>query len=107
MRHAFVIAGVGAVLVRAAPALTRDLTITQKNKAFSEREVKIAIGDSLTFTNADDFTHNVYSATKGMEFDLRTQPPGKSSTVKFEKAGTLTVECAIHPKMRLSLHVGG
>ena len=107
MRYACVIAAVGAVLATAAPALTRDLTITQKDKAFSEREVKIAIGDSLTFVNADDFTHNVYSATKGLEFDLRTQPPGKSSTVRFEKAGTLTVECAIHPKMKLSLRVGG
>lgn len=36
-----------------------------------------------------------------------TQLPGKSDTVKFDKAGMLTVECAIHPKMKLRVHVGG
>jgi plastocyanin len=93
-------------LVAAQPALTKDLTVAQKNKEFSERELKIAPGDSITFMNHDEVTHNVYSATKGLEFELKTQPPGKSDTVKFDRTGTLMVECAIHPKMKLRVHIG-
>jgi plastocyanin len=50
-------------------------------------------------------THNVYSTTKGHEFEIKTQAPGKSDTVKFDRAGVVVVECAIHPKMRLQVNV--
>ena len=49
----------------------------------------------------------MYSITKGLEFELKTQAPGKSDTVKFDRVGTVLIECAIHPKMKLRVHVGG
>jgi plastocyanin len=107
MRRTFAFVGVAAAIAVAAPGFTKDFTVNQKDKNFSEAELKIAVGDSVTFVNSDDITHNVYSVTKGMEFDLRTQAPGKSSTIKFDKAGQLLVECAIHPKMKLPVKVGG
>ncbi len=97
-----VIAAVAAAQVASAAV---DHKITQQNKEFSTKEMAIAAGDSITFMNSDEITHNVYSVTKGLEFELRTQPPGKSDTIKFDKAGTLTVECAIHPKMKLKVTV--
>jgi plastocyanin len=40
-----------------------------------------------------------------MEFDLRRQAPGATSTVPFPKEGTAEVRCSIHPKMKLIVTV--
>ncbi len=105
MRGSSTLIALGVAVALAGPATAGDRTIVQKDKEFSEQTLSLKTGDRLTFTNADSFTHNVYSATKGMEFDLRTQAPGSSSTVPFAKAGSLLVECAIHPKMKLQVTV--
>lgn len=88
-----------------APAHAADHKIIQKDKAFSEKAMKIAPGDSITFVNNDTVTHNVYSSTKGCEFELRTQAPGGADTVSFAKACSLEVQCAIHPKMKLHVEI--
>ncbi len=97
-------AAIGLLLI--LPAAAADtVTIDQKNKKFEKDDVTIKQGDSITFANSDPFTHNVYSQTPGMEFDLRTQRPGQSSTVTFDKVGTAVVECAIHPAMKMKVTV--
>src|SRR3569623_871806 len=78
-----------------------DHDVIQKDRTFSQTEITIKQGDSITFKNTDDVTHNVFSMTTGMEFDLRRQAPGASSTVPFPKEGTAEVRCSIHPKMKL------
>ena len=82
-----------------------DQQIVQRNKAFSVRDTVIATGASLTFVNADTVTHNVFSLTKGQEFEIRTQRPGQSQTITFAKSGVALVECAIHPSMQLRVVV--
>ena len=82
-----------------------DHDVTQKDRTFSQTEITIKPGDSITFKNGDDVTHNVFSMTPGMEFDLRRQAPGASSTVPFAKEGTVEVRCSIHPKMKLMVTV--
>ena len=94
-----------ALLAAALPAGAADLTIVQKDRSFSQPEVQLKAGDRVTFVNADGVTHNVYSATAGHEFEIRAQEPGKSTAVRFERPGTLLVECAIHPRMKLRVHV--
>ena len=93
------------VLAAQIAGAASDHKVNQQNKAFSVKEIAVAAGDSITFMNVDDVTHNVYSVTKGLEFELKTQAPGKSDTVKFDKTGTVTVQCAIHPKMNLAVTV--
>jgi plastocyanin len=88
-------------LVAWVPALAEDHTINQKNRAFSQSDITIKLGDSIVFRNADDVTHNVFSVSPGMEFDIRRQPPGGSSKVQFAKQGVAEVRCSIHPKMKL------
>jgi plastocyanin len=79
--------------------------VDQKDKAFSQDKIKVRLGDTIEFKNSDTVVHNVFSNTAGLEFDLRTQQPGKSSTVTFDKPGTCEVRCAIHPKMKLTVEV--
>jgi plastocyanin len=91
--------------VTALPLLAADHEIVQKDRCFSKPEISIKVGDQIVFRNDDEVTHNVYSTTDGMGFDLKRQAPGASSTVPFSKEGTAEVQCSIHPKMKLIVHV--
>jgi plastocyanin len=86
-------------------AFAADHQIIQKDRSFSQSQITIKVGDKIVFQNADDVTHNVFSITPGMEFDLRRQAPGASSSVPFDKAGVAEVRCSIHPKMKLIVTV--
>ena len=93
----------GALLVHAY-GRAADFTIVQKSKAFSVRQITVKVGDRLTFVNADSVSHHVFSDTKGSEIDI-LQRPGRSDTVRFSQPGTVEVECAIHPDMKLEVQV--
>lgn len=82
-----------------------DHTVTQKGKLFSTEELTIAVGDSVVFKNDDDTSHNVFTASEALKFNLGIQKPGTDSKQKFENAGTFEVRCAIHPKMKLRVVV--
>lgn len=86
-------------------SLAEDHPVTQKDRLFSVSEITIKPGDKLVFRNADDVSHNVFSITPGMEFDLRRQAPGASSIVPFDKEGVAEVRCSIHPRMKLIVTV--
>jgi plastocyanin len=106
--RAFVTACAAAVVVSlggTAPTVAAEYKIIQKDKTFSEKTLTIKRGDTITFVNSDTVTHNVYSNTKGCEFELRTQLPGGADTVPFPRACALEVQCAIHPKMKLQVDV--
>jgi plastocyanin len=91
--------------IAAMQALAADHDVTQKDRAFSQSEMTVKLGDKIVFKNDDEVTHNVFSITQGMEFDLRRQAPGSSSIVPFDKEGTVEVHCSIHPRMKLIVHV--
>ena len=77
-------------------------TIVQKNRRFSLAEIAIKRGESLTFTNADEFIHQMY--VDGL-FDSDERLPGQTLTEDFPKTGTFEVRCHIHPKMKLVVRV--
>jgi plastocyanin len=79
--------------------------VIQKDRLFTQSDITLKPGDKITFKNNDDVSHNVFSMTPGMEFDLRRQAPGASSTVPFDKEGVSEVRCSIHPKMKLIVTV--
>jgi plastocyanin len=89
----------------AAVTFAGDTTVVQKDREFSQNTLTIKAGDSVTFKNEDAVTHNVFSNTPGLEFDIRRQAPGGSSTVPFAKEGEVEVRCSIHPKMKLMISV--
>jgi plastocyanin len=81
------------------------VTVLQEGKRFSEETVTVKRGEAVTFTNQDQISHNVFSTTSGMAFDLKTQKPGESREVTFDKAGEADVQCAIHPQMKMKVEV--
>lgn len=92
------------LLVGAAPAQTHP-TIEQKGIAFRPGNVRIKAGSQVVFKNLDPFGHNVYSPDQGGTFDIGLQVPDASTAVIFREAGTYTIMCRIHPKMRASVTV--
>ncbi|KRT55991.1 methylamine utilization protein [endosymbiont of Ridgeia piscesae] len=93
------------LLINTLPAVAAEHEVGQKNKAFTAKELRIKVGDSVKFTNQDPFFHNVYSLSDLKTFDLGSYPKGEFRSVVFDKAGKVPVECAIHPNMYMGILV--
>jgi plastocyanin len=86
-------------------AFAVEHSIGQKGRHFSESEITIKKGDTISFVNDDNISHNVLSSTPGNEFNLHSQAPGTSTSVTFDKVGDVNVICAIHPTMKMVVKV--
>jgi plastocyanin len=80
-------------------------TVVQNGRSFQPGELTITHGDSLTFSNRDQFIHQIYVQTTPPLYDSDEQPPGQDIQVAFPTSGTFMVRCHIHPKMLLIVHV--
>jgi plastocyanin len=83
----------------------QDHVVAQKDKTFSVSIIKAASGDTIVFKNDDQVTHNIFSASKGHEFNLKAQAPGASASVQVAGDGEIDVRCAFHPRMKLVVTV--
>lgn len=93
----------GSLAAVAWSGSTRD--IIQKGRAFAVSGIEIMRGDTLRFTNDDEFLHQIYVAAPNMSFESNEQAPGQTISVAFPTAGTFEVHCHIHPKMLLTVKV--
>jgi len=92
-------------LVLAGQAQAAEQVVIQKGKAFSMKKLVVQQGDSVKFVNEDPFAHNVFSLSDTKSFDLGSHGQGTSKSVLMDKAGTVDVECAVHPDMKLTIEV--
>jgi len=96
-----------AALAAAATRAWADAahTIVQNGRAFHPVEITIARGETLDFSNQDEFIHQIYVDDPGFKYDSAEQPPGETLHIAFPDAGTFPIRCHIHPKMLLTVHV--
>ena len=80
-------------------------SVSQKAKKFSVETLTVKPGEKVVFANEDDIIHNVFSTSKGFEFNLSAQKPGMSTEQAFAAEGTAEVRCAFHPTMKLTITV--
>ena len=78
--------------------------INQKGKQFSQTDVTVKVGDTLQFVNDDDVAHNVFCADPGLTVN-KFAKPGDKTEIVTSQAGTYEVRCAIHPQMKITVHV--
>jgi len=97
--------GLLGTLILGSTVSAEEFTLAQKNKAFSQDVLKVKVGDTVNFRNDDNFFHNVFSLSDAQFFDLGSFPQGQSKPVTFDTAGTIEVECAIHPEMQMVIEV--
>jgi plastocyanin len=102
----------GCVVIFLVPVLVASFAsaaaihrIVQKSRDFATAAITIARGDTVLFTNEDEFLHQIYVDSKNMSFDSAEQAPGQTIEVNFPRAGTFPVRCHIHPKMLLTVRV--
>jgi plastocyanin len=98
MRHLFW----ALLLVPSVAFANDDHNVIQKGRRFNPAEITIRKGDSLTFSNNDEFIHQIYASDL---FDSEERNPGQNLKENFTQAGTFEVHCHIHPKMKLIVHV--
>jgi plastocyanin len=85
----------------AAPAKTAAASATTAKIAgfaFAPKQLKVKVGQSITWTNEDSAAHTV-SAQSGAGFDSGAIAQGASYTWKATKPGTVSYICTIHPSM--------
>jgi plastocyanin len=105
--RAFAAGAILALLGSAAwAALGAPVQVSQKGRAFQPGEVSIKRGETIEIINDDgDLLHHAYVDSDRFSFDSGDQEPGSRTDVTFPVAGTFTVLCGIHPKMRLTVRV--
>ena len=94
------------LLIAAQPAAAQTAaaaTIEIKDFDFHPMDVTIAAGGSVTWKNRDGEPHTVTS-TQGL-FRSGAIDEGESFTYKFDRPGTYSYLCSVHPKMRATVTV--
>lgn len=79
--------------------------VTQKGKVFAPGTLTVKVGDTVTFKNDDDVTHNAFSTSAGNAFNAKAQTPGSTTEIAFKTKGKVAVKCAFHPGMSLTVTV--
>ena len=100
----------GMALVTISTAQAGEYLVGQQDKSFVKdgapvEAMTIKKGETIRFQNEDPFFHNIFSLSELATFDLGSFPKGDSRTVKFDEAGMVEIECAIHPDMYLEVEV--
>jgi plastocyanin len=99
---ATILVGLGTLVGSAVP----QYSISQKGREFHPGEISIKRGETIQIVNDDaDLLHHAYVDSPTFSFDSGDQKPGSVTPVTFPAAGDFDVLCAIHPKMRLVVHV--
>ena len=90
--------------VSTAPAMADGSgAVRIQNFAFTPAPITVTPGTTVVWTNADAIPHT--STGKDKQWDSGPIQPGTSFTVTFDKAGTYTYACTIHPFMQATVIV--
>ena len=78
----------------AAPVATDHVTLPP-SYLFRPGAIAVAAGTTVTWTNADHFTHSVRLLNDGGR--VMIMKPGDSASFTFTTAGTHRYDCSFHP----------
>jgi plastocyanin len=93
----------GADDAAASPVATTSVDLPKSYK-FEPAAIAVDVGSTVTWTNHDEFTHNVTFPGE----DSLQMKPGDSVTRDFPTAGTFAYQCSLHPRdMQGSVVVSG
>jgi plastocyanin len=77
------------------PVATTDVNMPKSYK-YEPAVISIDAGEEVTWTNEDDFPHNVH-LLDGSDI-TEDVPVGESATLTFDETGEIYYECSIHPQ---------
>ena len=73
--------------------------LDQRGQQFVPRVLAITVGTTVDLPNNDTTFHNAFSLAPVRTFDLGRYPPGRTRSVRFDRAGRVPVFCDIHSHM--------
>lgn len=76
----------------------------QDKWTYAPNELKVPRGTTVTFVNHGKEFHTVTSDDAGRPFDLGLDV-NKTGTITFDKVGTFTYHCGVHPTMKGTVRV--
>lgn len=91
----------------AQPAAASSTSVTIMGYEYSPAALKVAAGDTVTWTNHDKAAHNVVISSGPEKFTTPTLQQGQSYSFTFTKAGNYSYYCSLHPDMKASVAVEG
>jgi plastocyanin len=77
-------------------------TVAVADNSFSPADLKVAVGETVTFENEGGAAHTV----TGDDFDSGSLAPGATFTFKASEAGSFSYVCVFHPGMQGKIEVG-
>ena len=72
-------------------------SVTIDNFSFSPATITVPVGTTITWTNRDDVPHTVVNTDQA--FKSKALDTDEKFSHTFDKAGTYSYFCSIHPKM--------
>ncbi len=79
-----------------AKPVRTDQVDLPKSYRFEPEAIEVDAGTTVTWTNNDDFPHNVHLLD---ESDASVSlPVGESGSLTFDDPGTVEYECSLHPQ---------
>ena len=78
-------------------AVRTDQVDMPKSYKFSPAVIEVKAGTTVTWTNRDDFPHNVTLLT-GPDKTSKDVGIGDSASLPFAEAGTIYYNCSFHPQ---------
>jgi plastocyanin len=94
---------VGILTAAGSTVLAADRAVDIAGFAFSPQSITVAVGDTVTWSNADAQNHT--ATADDASFDTGAIAGGTSKSVTFETAGTFGYHCKIHPAMTATIVV--
>jgi plastocyanin len=73
-----------------------EVKVTIDNFTFTPAELKVKVGDTVTWTNHDDIPHTVVAAGK---YRSKTMDTDGTFSFTFTAAGDYKYFCSLHPRM--------
>ena len=92
----FAVAAAVVLQLGGAEVHAETITVSIDNFTFAPTELKVKVGDTVTWTNRDDIPHTVVSAGK---FRSTTLDTDGTFSFTFAAAGDYKYFCSLHPHM--------
>ncbi len=87
------------------PSAGNFVWLGMKDNVFTREVTRVAVGDTVTFTNNDAFAHTVTSK-KDQAFEFASgEFTEEAFELTFDETGTFAYFCEIHPTMRATVNV--
>ena len=100
-----VIAACAAAASPATPVATARVELPPSYR-FAPADITVSAGTTVSWSNADNFTHSVQFLDGGLSSEPLLMAPGEGATFTFDGPGTFAYQCHLHPQdMRGSVTV--